>query len=102
MNKNIIYFSTVNGDYVDNYDIAKAFYITDGEKIDPLDFDTVRQFAGYCCGVIEEIKKPSVEHLIKRGHKIRAVKVFYDEHPEVGLEGARKAVEHMCEHLKSK
>lgn len=97
-----IYFSTFNGDYVDNYDIAKAYYIIDGDVLDPWDFDAIRERAKSCTGVLEEIKKPSVEHLIKRGHKIRAITVFYDEHPELGLEGAREAVEHMCKQLKGK
>lgn len=98
-----IYFSTINGDYVDNYDIARAAHIVGGGSFDPLDFDMIRLIASdYCKGVLEEIKKPSVEHLIKHGHKIRAVTVFYDEHPELGLEGAREAVEHIAKQLKVK
>lgn len=97
---NYIYFSTANGDYVDNYDIARTFHILNGTTIDPLDFDTVRDIADQYDGIVEEIKKPSVEHLIKRGHKIRAVKVFYDEHPELGLESAREAVKHLAKSLK--
>lgn len=92
---NRIYFATIDNDIVDNYDITKALMIVYGMQIPADDLNTVRLYASQIDGVITEIEEPSVEMFLKCGHKIRAVKLYYDQHPDVTLKKAKDIIDEM-------
>ena len=72
-----IYFSTLDNNLIDNYDIVKAAKLIYGKDIFVDDYDAIREFAKNCKGIKREIKNPSVKYLIKHGYKTRAVQIYY-------------------------
>lgn len=72
-----IYFSTLDNNLIDNYDIVKAAKLIYGKDIFVDDYDAIREFAKNCKGIRREIKNPSVKYLIKHGYKTRAVQIYY-------------------------
>ena len=89
-----IYFATVNGNLIDNYDLANAALVTTGKRIEFDNFDALRKFAETCKGVKFEVKKPSVEYLV--------MMLYHDQHPECKIAECRKVVEDMEKNLKEK
>lgn len=96
---NEIYFGTTDGDLLDGYDIAKIAYVTTGEKISLGDFEHMREFSKTCKGITKEIKNPSVKKLIKNGHKIKAVKIYYKKHSGISLKEAKEIVDSIEENM---
>lgn len=97
MNK--IYFGTTDGDLLDVYDIVKIAYVTTGERNYLDDLDSVRDFAKTCKGITREIKNPSVKKLIENGHKIKAVKIYYEKHPEISFKESKEIVDSIEENM---
>lgn len=96
---NEIYFGTKDGDLLDGYDIAKIAYVTSGERISLDDLDSVRDFAKTCKGITREIKNPSVKRLIENGHKIKAIKIYYEKHPEIRFKEAKEIADSIEENM---
>lgn len=98
-----IYFltKTKSGLLMDNDDIARAHYIMNGKWINPDNFDEVREVAKTCKGIEREIN-PSVKRLIKDGNMARAIMVYRDRHPGMGLIEAKNAVDKIAEKMKGK
>ena len=97
-----IYFATVNGNLIDNYDLANVALITTGKRIEFGDFNALRKFAETCKGVKFEVKKPSVEYLVKYGRTFKAMMLYHDQHPECKIAECRKVIEDMEKNLKEK
>ena len=95
-----IYFTTINGTLVNNYDIAKAAIIN-GDFINENNFDEVRRYASTCKGIIKEIR-PSIKKCLQNGEKVTAIKLYYIRHPGIGLKEAKEAVDIMEAKMKSK
>lgn len=89
----IIYFGTTDGDLVTNWNLARMAQVVCGMKIDGDNFNAVRDFAKSCSGITGEIRKPSVKFLLEHGNRVMAIRVYYERHKELGLDGARKAIE---------
>lgn len=99
-----IYFLTIDNTIVDNYDIAKAFMIVNGISIAPDNFVAVRKYAlrPSTGGIITEIENPTVEICLRHGAKVKAIKLYYDQHPGVSLVEAKRIIDAMAEHIKDK
>lgn len=93
---NNIYFGTVDGKLVDNYDIAKAAMIAYGEELDPNDHAAIRLRSAGMTGIRKEIENPSVHYLIKRKCLYMAAKIYREKNPEVSMEDSRKIVAKMA------
>ena len=97
---NRIYFATIDNTIVDNYDISQALMIVDGVKISADNFKAIRKYAAQTEGIITEIEEPSIEMFLKCGHKIRAIKLYYDQHPDVSLKKAKDIIDEMEQKIK--
>lgn len=89
------YFETINGDIVDNYDIAKAVNISLGIKIDYTNLKEVDNVIQYCLGITGKLNNPTVEMFLNKGEKIQAIRLFYLTHPGSTLSEAKQIVEDM-------
>lgn len=96
---NYVYFSTTDGALLDNFDIARASFIVDGNHIDYNDLDAIRNYTMKCKGIKKEIKTPSIKYLIKRGFKLQAVKVYKRSHPDKSLSEVKKIVDSIAEKI---
>ena len=94
-----IYFSTVDGDMVDNYDLVRMARIVNGYKMNAENFDDIRCYAKSCKGIVKEIN-PSVKHLVKDGRKVKAVMVYHRRHTEMSLLDCKKFIDKMEENLR--
>ena len=97
---NRIYFATIDNDIVDNYDITKALMIVYVMQIAADDLDAVRLYASQIDGIITEIEEPSIDMLLKCGHKIKAVKMYYNQHMGISLIEAKKIIDEREKYLK--
>ena len=88
-----IYFYTIEGKIVSNYDIASAARNINGEILYPSDLDAVRKYAETCKGIKEEITEPTVEIFLEAKCKAEAICFFREEHPELSLKEAKEAVD---------
>ena len=97
-----IYFLTIDNTIVDNYDIAKAFMIVNGISIAPDKFGSVRKYAlrPSTGGIVTEIENPTVETFLRHGSKVKAIKLYCDQHPDVSMIEAKKIVDVMAESIK--
>jgi hypothetical protein len=93
-----IYFSTVGGDMVDNYELVRMAKVVYDINIYPTDFVEIRKFANQCEGICQEIN-PSVKHLIKNGRKYKALMVYHRKHPEISLNDCKKIMDEIEENL---
>lgn len=93
-----IYFTTISGKIVNNYDIAKAAIIN-GDTIDKYNFDDVRKYAVTCKGIIKEIN-PSIKVCLQNGDRINAIKLYYLRHQGITLKDAKNAIDEMEEKMK--
>jgi hypothetical protein len=86
-----IYFTTISGKLVNNYDIAKVAIIN-GDTVDECNFDDVRKYAVTCKGIIKEIN-PSIKVCLRNGDRVTAIKLYYLRHPGIALKDARNAID---------
>lgn len=94
-----IYFATVSGDIIDNFELSCIAEIVQGVKIDYNDFCKIREFANECIGIDKEII-PSIESLILFGKKHKAIKIYYRNHPGIGLREAKEYIDKLEKTLK--
>lgn len=96
-----IYFLTIDNTIVDNYDIAKAFMIVNGISIAPDNFVAVRKYAlrPSTGGIITEIENPTVEICLRHGAKVKAVRLYYDQHPGVSMVESKRIVDEMAKSI---
>lgn len=99
-----IYFLTIDNTIVDNYDIAKASMIVNGINIAADKLDAVKKYAlrPSTEGILKEITNPTVEICLRHGAKVKAIKLYYDQHPGVSLVEAKRIIDAMAEHIKDK
>lgn len=89
-----IYFSTTKGGLVTNYELAKMAYVVNAISIDADDLDAVRKYAKSCKGIRKEVN-PSIKMCLKNNEDVKAIMIYRDRHPGVGLKGAKEAIEDM-------
>lgn len=87
-----IYFSTVDGGMVDNYDIVRMAKVVYDVNIYPTDFVEIRKFANQCEGICKEIN-PSVKYLVKNGRKAMATMVYHRKHLDISLADCKKVID---------
>ena len=90
-----IYFGTNDGKLVTNFDLANMVAVVDNKYIDSDDLDAIREYAKNCKGIKKEVKNPSIRVCLENGEKVKAIRLYYDRHPEVGLVGAKDAINKM-------
>ena len=95
-----IYFGTTDGDLLEPYEISRIAFLTIGERISVDDLVSIKSFAASCKEITGEVKNPSIKHLIRDGHKVKAVKIYYKRHPEISLKEAKDIVDSMEEDMK--
>ena len=97
-----IYFQTIDNTIVDNYDIAQASMIVNGRNIATDNFGAIRKYA--LCpsteGILKEICNPTVEMFLRHGAKVKAIKLYYDQHPGTSLVEAKRIIDEMEKHIK--
>jgi hypothetical protein len=57
MSKERIWFETIDGSVIDNYDIAKLIFISAGVHIEPDNHEAIKSFAKGCRGIKKEYSK---------------------------------------------
>lgn len=102
MSEEYIYFGTVDGGLVDNYDIIKIARIVSGLNICINEFDRIREYAKSCKGIKNEVRKPSIKFLLERGEKLMAIKIYRRQHEGMGLKEAKDIIDKMEENLKQR
>ena len=95
---NEIYFELENKKLITGSRIIEIAYVH--VEIQNDDYDSIRDYAKSCKGVVREIEHPSVKQCIINDDKFHAVKIFYDTHPDIGLKEARDIVNEMEEALR--
>lgn len=97
-----IYFLTIDNTIVDNYDIAQASMIVNGRNIAADNFEAVRKYAlrPSTEGILKEINNPTVEMFLRHGAKVKAIKLYYDQHPRTSLVEAKRIIDEMTKHIK--
>lgn len=97
-----IYFLTIDNTIVDNYDIVKAFMIVNGSSIAADNFSAVRKYAlrPSTEGILKEIVNPTVDMFLRHGAKVKAIKLYYDQNPDVSLVEAKRIIDKKAEHIK--
>lgn len=98
---NDIYFGTIDGGLITNFELANMAKVVSGNEIDYNDLESVREYAKTCKGIKGEVKHPSIRFLLKHGQKVKAVKVYYSRHPELGLKGSKEVIDKMVEEIKN-
>lgn len=95
-----IYFGTNDGDLLEDYEIRNIAFILSGEHIPYGDMEKIREFAKTCKGIKGEISKPSVKYLVEHCHKIKAVKIYRENHPGISVKEAKDIIDNMEEKLR--
>lgn len=91
-----IYFSTIDGDMVDNYDLVRMAKVVNNVDINAEDFEKVRKYAKLCDGICKEIN-PSIKYLVKNGRKVKAAQIYHRRHPELRLSDCKKIIDEIME-----
>ena len=87
-----IYFATTDGSLVTNRDVAKMAFVVDGDYVDENNLNEIREYAKKCKGILKEVN-PSIKVCLRNHEKVKAIRIYYDRHPEIGLVKAKEAVE---------
>ncbi len=87
-----IYFMDINGKLVTNRELARMALITKGENIYAEDLDSIRNFAKLCKGITKEVT-PDIKTCLKNGDKVKAITIYYDNHPGLGLKNAKNIID---------
>lgn len=97
-----IYFLTIDNTIVDNYDIAKAFMIGNGISIAADKLGAVKKYAlrPSTEGILKEITNPTVDMFLRHGAKVKAIKLYHDQHPGTSLVEAKRIIDEMAKHIK--
>ena len=97
-----IYFLTIDNTIVDNYDIAKASMIVNGINIAADKLDAVKKCAlrPSTEGILKEITNPTVDMFLRHGAKVKAIKLYHDQHPGTSLVEAKRIIDEMAKHIK--
>lgn len=96
---NDIYFADNNGKLVTNRELARMAFIINGECINSEDLDAIRAYAANCKGIQKEVN-PSIKICLKNGEKVRAIMIYRDRHPGVGLKEAKNVIDEMEEKMR--
>lgn len=92
---NYIYFGTIDGSLVTNYELSTMSKIVNGKQIPADDLEAIREYAKTCKGVKKEIRNPSVKFLLKHGEKYKAIFLYYKMHPQLSVTDAKKIIDEM-------
>lgn len=95
-----IYFELENKKLITDSRIIEIAYVHGLVEIQNDDYDSIRDYAKSCKGIVREIEHPSVKQCIINGDKFHAVKIFYDTHPDIGLKESRDIINEMEEVLR--
>lgn len=87
-----IYFLTTDGGLVTNRDVAKMALVVNGDYVDEDNIDEVREYVKRCKGITKEVN-PSIKMCLRNREKAKAIRIYYDRHPELSLLDAKEAVE---------
>jgi hypothetical protein len=89
-----LYFARTDDDIAFGGDIIKVHYFMTGDKINPEDTRSIRKAANVMAGILYELDRPSVEHLVKHKHVVSAVRLYRELH-DCTLHEAHDAVQKM-------
>ena len=93
-----LYYKLANGNWVDRYDIERAFYISTGAKYTTDSKEFVRWLFSLLGESVLAVKRADdpkfVAELLKSGQKVMAMKVYKDIH-NCTLKEARDTIERM-------
>ena len=93
-----LYYKLANGNWVDRYDIERAFYISTGAKYTTDSKEFVRWLFSLLGESVLAVKRADdpklVAELLKSGQKVMAMKVYKDTH-NCTLKEARDTIERM-------
>lgn len=92
---NYIYFATSDFNIIDNVELSKIAMIVHGKEYCDDDFESIREYAKICKGILKEIDNPSVSYLVKHGHKINAIRLLHRLRPELRLTEVKEFVDKM-------
>lgn len=96
---NDIYFGTIDGGLITNFELANMAKIVDGKMIDYNNLEAVKEYAKTCKGIKGEVKYPSVKWLVEHGQKVKAVLIYHRRHPEIGLMESKEIIDNMAEKI---
>ena len=87
-----IYFATTEGGLVTNRDVAKMAFVVNGDCVDEDNLDEVREYTKKCRGITKEVN-PSIKMCLRNHEKVKAVMIYRDRHPGIGLKEAKDAID---------
>ena len=87
-----IYFATTEGGLVTNRDVAKMAFVVNGDYVDEDNFDEVREYTKKCRGITKEVN-PSIKMCLRNHEKVKAIMIYRDRHPGIGLKEAKDAID---------
>ena len=87
-----IYFATTEGGLVTNRDVAKMAFVVNGDYVDEDNLDEVREYTKKCRGITKEVN-PSIKMCLRNHEKVRAIMIYRDRHPGIGLKEAKDAID---------
>lgn len=96
-----IYFGTIDGGLITNFELANMAKVVGGNEIDYNDLESVREYAKTCKGIKGEVKHPSIRFLLEHGQKVKAVQIYHRKHPELGLKESKEIIDKMAERIKN-
>ena len=97
-----IYFTTIEKNVIDNFGVSRLALMHDAVRITSDDFDALRSYAASCDGIIREVENPSVEYLLRNGHRFSAYKVFRDKHPDMNFAAVKVAIDRIEEKMEKR
>ena len=87
-----IYFATTEGGLVTNRDVAKMAFVVNGDYVDEDNLDEVREYTKKCRGITKEVN-PSIKMCLRNHENVKAIIIYRDRHPDIGLKEAKDAVD---------
>ena len=87
-----IYFATTEGGLVTNRDVAKMAFVVNGDYVDEDNLDEVREYTKKCRGITKEVN-PSIKMCLRNHEKVKAIMIYHDRHPGIGLKEAKDAID---------
>ena len=94
-----LYFETINGNLVTNYDIARACEICCGYRISADNFELVRSQTETMTGIKKEMVDLTPEKLLDMGYYAMAIQLYRETY-DVSVTEAKKAVDEIRQKMK--
>lgn len=95
-----LYFETKDHNIISGTKLREIMHIIWGDDA-PMSNNAVRKFAEDCEWITYEVNNPSITSLIKYGHTVTAIKLYYDFHRGISLVDAKNHIYKLKESMEN-